>query len=49
MEYRTNESVLALVEEFNLFVKGGSLGVSPTLSGLPGSLSSTALTARGEL
>ena len=49
VEYRVNESVLALVEEFDLFVKGGSLGVSPTLPGLPGSLSSTAVTARGEL
>ena len=49
MEYRVNESVLALVEEFHLFVKGGSLGVSPTLSGLPGSLGSEAVTARGEL
>ena len=44
-----NESVLALVDEFNLFVKGGSLGFSPTLPGLPGSLDSAAVTARGEL
>ena len=49
VEYHVNESVLALVSEFYLFVKGGSLGVSPTLSGLPGSLSSVAVTARGEL
>ena len=49
MEYRVNESFSALVEEFDLFVKGGSLGVSPTLSGLPGSLGSEAVTARGEL
>ena len=44
-----NESVLALVDEFHLFVKGASLGVSPTLPGLPGSLSDVAVTARGEL
>lgn len=49
MEYRVNESVLALVDEFDLFVKGGSLGIDPTLSGLPGSLTSVAVTARGEL
>ena len=48
MEYHVNESVF-VVEEFDLFVKGASLGVSPTLSGLPGSLGSTAVTARGEL
>jgi len=39
----------ALVEEFALFVKGGSLGVNPTLSRLPASLGSTTATARGEL
>ena len=43
-----NENILAIVDEFHLFVKGGSLGVYATLSGLPGSLSSTAVTARGE-
>ena len=48
VEYRVNES-LALVDEFSLFVKGGTLGVSPTLSGLPGSISSEAVTAKGEL
>ena len=47
MEYRVNESVQALVNEFGLFVKGGSLNVEPTLSGLPGSISSVAVTARG--
>ena len=49
MEYRVNESVQALVNEFGLFVKGGSLNVEPTLSGLPGSISSVAVTARGGL
>ena len=49
VEYHVNES-LALVDEFSLFVKGGSLGVSPTLYyGLPGSISSEAVTAKGEL
>ena len=47
-EYRTNETVLALVDEFKLFVKGESLGVTSTLPGLPGSLASTAITATGE-
>ena len=47
-EYRTNESVLALVDDFQLFVKGGSLGVAPTLSGLPGSLTAESVTALGE-
>ena len=47
MEYHVNESVQALVDEFSLFVKGGLLGVDPTLSGLPGSISSVAVTARG--
>ena len=49
MEYHVNESVPALRDKFKLFVKGGSLGVDPTLSGLPGSLSSVNITARGEL
>ena len=48
MEYRTNETVLTVVDEFKLFVKGESLGVASTLSGLPGSLASTAITATGE-
>jgi len=48
VEYRTNESVLALVEDFKMFVKGETLGVQPTLPGLPGSISSVAVTARGE-
>ena len=38
MVYHVNESALALGGEFSLFVKGGSLGVAPTLSGLPGSI-----------
>ena len=48
MEYQVNESVPNLVEEFDLFIKGGSLGVAPTLPGLPGSISSVADTAKGE-
>ena len=47
-EYRNNESVLALVDDFQLFVKGESLGVAPTLSGLPGSLVAESVTALGE-
>ena len=47
MEYHVNESVLAIVEEFDLFIKGGSLGVAPTLPGLPGSISNVADTAKG--
>ena len=47
-EYRTNETVLVLVDEFKFFVKGESLGVASTLPGLPGSLASTAITATGE-
>ena len=47
MEYRVNEGVLALVDEFSIFVKGGSLGTAPTLSGLPGSIRSDAVTAKG--
>ena len=43
-----NESVLALVGEFSLFVKGASLSINATLSGLPGSLNSDAVTAQGE-
>ena len=46
MEYRVNESVMVL-DEFRLFVKGGSLGTAPTLSGLPGSIRSDAVTAKG--
>ena len=49
MEYHVDESVLALVGNFSLFVKGGSLGIAPTLSGLPGSIGNVAITARGEL
>ena len=48
-EYRLNESVLAFVDEFKMFVKGGSLGVRSTPGGLPGSLDSVDITARGEL
>ena len=43
-----NESTIALVQEFGFFVKGGSLGVAPTLAGLPGSISSVAHTAKCE-
>ena len=48
VEYYTNESVLALVQEFRMFVKGETLGVQPILSGLPGSIGSVAVTARGK-
>ena len=49
MEYHIKEDALTLVQEFDLFVKGGSLGVVPTLPGLPGSINSVADTARGKL
>ena len=49
MEYHINESVPTLVQDFDFFVKGGSLGVAPILPSLPGSISSFADTAKGEL
>ena len=49
MEYHVNESDLVLVGEFSLFVKGESLNVEPTLPGLPGSIRSVAVTAKGGL
>ena len=49
MEYHVNESDLVLIGEFSLFVKGESLNVEPTLSGLPGSIRSVAVTAKGGL
>jgi len=49
VEYHVNESDLVLVDEFSLFVKGGSLNVEPTLPGLPGSIRSVAVTAKGGL
>ena len=47
MEYHVNESDMVLVDEFSLFVKGESLGVEPTLPGLPGTIGSVAVTAKG--
>ena len=49
MEHHVNEDDIVLVEEFHLFVKGGSLGVAPTLPELPGSINSVAVTAKCEL
>ena len=47
VDYRVNESVLALVQEFKFFVKGESLGIDPFLAGLPGRIMSMDVTTRG--